>query len=453
MTTAARIGLLVAIGSVLLAPIAARVARKRFDPFEPIVLIVLAYGVMFVVRPAAMLVGHHLAYNGPRTSTNVSGTFTKMLLVALVGAVGLVTGYETTPGRRLAKRCSELGRLDRQRIVVAFLVVGVLCVATFAGLLIAAPHDSGLSLIFRGRTAELSREVQGSTYYLWNAFYLLVPVAFVLTAVGLIRRRRLLVVAGVLFGGAFLLRTLPLGDRIGLLPFLGGAFVLYYLRRSKRPTATVVLALIVLALLGSAFLSDLRGRSSRHETVAQTVVRAVTPGRIISPLVSGPDSEMAPVLAAALSVIPSKLGYTYGATIFGDLISRPIPRPLWSAKPELPRDKLIASLWPVEYRKAAVNPEFSVLLYFFWDFGIPGVLVGMLLFGIGARALYEYFLRDRSSLAMQVFYALALWFVVIGLRNSPVDTLIQFAFVVFPVWLAVRVPAWGAVRVTAAVSR
>ena len=102
MTTALRICLLSAMGGVLVAPIGLRLLRRRFDPFEPIVLFGIAYGVMFVVRPAAMIASHHLAYDGPRTSTDVSATFTKMLVLALLGGVAFVAAYEAPLGGRLA---------------------------------------------------------------------------------------------------------------------------------------------------------------------------------------------------------------------------------------------------------------------------------------------------------------------------------------------------------------
>jgi hypothetical protein len=408
VTTALRIGLVAAIGGVLAAPLAARVLRRRFDPFEPIVLFALAYGVMFVVRPAAMIADHHLAYDGPRTSTDVSGTFSKMLVLALLGAVAFVVAYETSLGRRLASGWRGLGELATPRVVAIALVTGAVGVASFVAFLASSSGLESLSLIFRGRTSELSKDVAGTTFYLWYSFFLLVPATLVLVAVGLERRRKALVLAGLAFGALFLLRT---------------------------------------------FLSDLRGRGTRGESVAQTIVRATRPHRIVAPLVSGPDTEMAPVLAAALSQIPSKLHYAYGRTILGDLVSRPIPRALWSDKPEPPRDKLISSLWPVERKKGGINPEFSVLLYFFWDFGIPGVVVGMLLFGVGARALFEYFRTYRHSPAAQLLYSLALWFVPIGLRNSPVDTFVQLVFVVVPAWLAVRLSEWRGVRFAAAVPR
>jgi hypothetical protein len=440
------------MSGVLAVPIGRRLLRYRFDPFEPIVLFGVAYGVMFVVRPAAMM-ATHLAYDGPRSSTDVSATFTKMLVLALLGAAAFVAAYEAPFGGRLASGWRGLGDLAAPRVVVVALAIGLVAVASFVAFLVSSSGLSSLSLIFRGRTAELSRDVAGTTFYLWYSFFLLVPATLLLMAVGLERRRKVLLIVGLAFGALFLLRTVPLGARIAILPLVGGGLVFAYLRRDRRPSAVVLVVFALIALVGSAFLSDLRGRGTRGESVAQTIVRSTRPHRIVEPFTSGPDTEMAPVLAAALTQIPKKLHYTYGRTIFGDLVSRPIPRALWSDKPAIPRDKLIAKLWPIERKKGGINPEFSVLLYFFWDFGIPGVVAGMLLFGLGARALFEYFRAYRQSAAVQVLYSLALWFVVIGLRNSPVDTLVQAVFVVLPVWIALRVSTWRGVRLAAVVSR
>jgi hypothetical protein len=162
---------------------------------------------------------------------------------------------------------------------------------------------------------------------------------------------------------------------------------------------------------------------------------------------------MAPVLAAALSAIPEQLPHTYGSTIFGDLVARPVPRTLWADKPDPPRDKLVARLWPAEARDGAINPEFSVLLYFYWDFGAPGIIIGLLLYGIGARLLFEYLIHRPSSLAVQVLYSLALWFVVIGLRSSPVDTVVLAMFIVFPTWLIFRLAQRAEMPVPAAAAR
>jgi hypothetical protein len=456
MTTMLRLGLVVAIGLVVAAPILLRIARRRFDPFEPIVLFSLAYGVMFVVRPASMIVGDHLAYDGPLTSTNVSGTFSKMLVLALLGAVTFVLGYELSLGRRVASRWHGLPDLTSRRVVVMALVtgaIGAVGVIAFFGSVESSSGLSGLSLLFRGRSSELSRDLAGGSFYLWYSFLLLVPAILILVAVWLEERRNALLVAALGLGGLFLLRALPLGERFAILPLVGGLFVLYYVRRSARPSSLALIVVALVALVGSSFMSDLRGRATRNESLSQTVVRAIHPARVASPFLAGPDSEMAPVLAAALTAIPQKLSYTYGRTIFGDLISRPIPRTLWSSKPLPPREKLVSTLWPRERERGGINPEFSVLLYLFWDFGVFGIAAGMLLFGIAARSLFEYFLNHRQSSAAQVLYALSIWFIVIGLRNGPVDTFVELMFIVFPAWLGLCISTRQPIPSRAAVSR
>jgi hypothetical protein len=445
-----QVGLVAAIAVVLASPIIVRVARRRFDPFEPIVIGALAYGVMFVVRPASMLVSNHLAYDSPQRSTGVAPTFSEMLALALLGALAFVLGYELSLGRRLAGRLADPHDIDGRRVVAAALGAAGIAMLSFLLFLASSPSGfSTLTLIVHGRSAELSETIASTSFYVWFSFLLLIPATFVLLAVGLERRSKLLLFAGVALTGVYLFRTIPLGDRTVLLPFVGGLLVLYYVRRSARPSLTAMLAIVAVALVGSSFLSDLRGRGTRNESVSQTIVRAVHPARIASPFTSGPDSEMAPVLAAAVSVIPERLPHTYGSTIFGDLVTRPVPRALWADKPDPPRDKLIARLWPVEAQDGAINPEFSALLYFYWDFGAPGVVVGLLLYGIGARLLFEYFIRHRFSLAIQVVYSLALWFLIIGLRDSPVDTAVLVMFIVFPAWLVFRLAQKGEIRVPA----
>lgn len=440
-----------AVATVLAAPLVARALGRRFDLFEPIVVFAIAYGVMFVSRPAWMLAHDRLVWEGPRSVTSVASGFSKMLLLALVGAIAFVVAYETPLGRKAVVDSRAPGDLKRGRAVVVALTAGALGIASFVAFLAYESSPSPLAMILRGRTTQLWQDVSSAPLYLWNMFLLLIPAALVLVVAGIERRNRKLVLAGLLFAALYLFRAVPLGDRSAILPLLGGGFVVSYLRRDRRPSILLLSAVVLAALVGSAFLSDLRGRSTRHESVAQTIVRSTRPARILSPIVSGPDSEMAPVLAAAVGVIPARLHYTYGTTVLGDLVTRPVPRKLWPDKPLPPRDKLIATLWPKE--KTTINPEFSVLLYFFWDFGFPGVVLGMALFGVLARGLYEYWLEHRRSSAVQVVYALALWFLVIGLRDSPVDTFVEFVFVVVPAWFAVRRSTSRRVRSFATVSR
>jgi hypothetical protein len=427
------------IGIVLIVPLLRRILARRFDPFEPYVLFVAAYSVMFVIRPAAMLITDSQVVVGPLSTLDISSTFTEMLVVALLGAVAFASGYELPAGRRLAQRqVPPPAVVDQRRLLVAAALVALAGVIAFATVLVWVDGWHAFVSIFRlGRSADVGEAIE--TYrYAWMAFLFLIPAAMVFLAVGLHRRSKAILAVFLCLSALLLLRAIPLGQRISLLPFLGGAIVLWYTAHSKRPSLRMLVALALVALFVSAFLSDLRGRHDRHETLAQTIARATSPPRVARSLSSGPDSEMAAVLAAALSVIPERLPHTYGATIFGDLAVRGVPRPLWRSKPQPPRKELISTLWPTEAANGGFRPEFSVLLYFYWDFSFLGVVFGLAIYGVGARYLYEYYLRYPNHLYVQVFYALSLWFVVVGLRDSPVDTVVRAAFIVAPVWALFR---------------
>jgi O-antigen polysaccharide polymerase Wzy len=432
--------LVCSIGVILLIPLVWRAMNAAFDPFEPLVFFAAAYGVMFVGRPLTMIIDGDYSYEAPLSTLNVEPEFTKMLTLALLGALSFLIGYSLSWGKRLARRHPRSPLIDRKIASLAagaVAVIGVACFAIFLG------HAGGLSavlLLLRGRTPELSQATADLSFYPWTGALMLVPAC--LTFLGLTWQRRTKgLIAAFLFTAALvLLLTLPIGNRFILLVFFGAIFLLFYLRRLARPKWLTLFIVGVVAIFAASFLSDLRGRSTRGESVQETLARLAShPADAPRRLVTGPDSEMAPVLSAALSVIPRELPHTYGATIFGDLVARPIPRTIWPTKPEPPRDKLIATLWPTESARGSVNVEFSVLLYFYWDFGMIGVVIGLATFGVGARWLYEYFLRRSESFSAQLIYSLAVWFIVIGLRNGPVETFITGVFIGGPLMVILTI--------------
>jgi hypothetical protein len=431
---AVQLTLVALIAVTLLVPILRTVFRKSFDPFEPIVIFAVSYGVMFVVRPLAMIIRHDFSYHAPLSVINVESQFTKMLILALIGAVSFVAGYSLSVRKHLTEGLSSDCRRFDPRIasLTAGIVAGAAVLSLFILVLHSGPSQSA-HLLLRGRTPEFTKAIDSLSLYPWTATLMLIPAALTFLALAWQGRSKLFLLVFFLLTGLIALRAVPAGDRLVLLAFLGGIFVLSYLRRSTRPGVLALLGLACTALVLSTFLSDLRGRSTRKQTVAETF-SAITshPSRIVDPLFRGPDSEMAPVLAAALQVIPSQLPYGYGSVIFGDLARRPVPRTLWSYKPQPPRERLVSTLWPAENARGSVAPEFSVLLYFYWDFGSIGVALGLGIFGFGARFLYDYLLSRRGDLPAELLYSVALWFIVIGLRNGPVDTLITAVVLIGP---------------------
>ena len=84
-----------------------------------------------------------------------------MLVLALLGGAAFVAAYEAPLGGRLASGWRGLGDLAAPGVVVGALAIGLVGVASFVAFLVFSSGFSSLSLIFRGRTAELSPQPPG----------------------------------------------------------------------------------------------------------------------------------------------------------------------------------------------------------------------------------------------------------------------------------------------------
>jgi hypothetical protein len=230
-----------------------------------------------------------------------------------------------------------------------------------------------------------------------------------------------------------LVRTVPTGDRIALLPMLGGLLVLAYVMRERRPRVPVLIGIALAALVASYFLLHTRDPADRLTAGSAIERLSDRPQEVFDPILAGADSEMVLALSAALTVVPEQLSYRWGGATLGDLATRPIPREIWPEKPRPPGDTVVATVWPQFY--PGLDPAFSPLLVLYWDFGLAGVALGMGLFGTASRVLYEWFRRHRRVFAAQLIFAVGVWFIAIGARNDPVDTIVLGAFLLAPVVL------------------
>ncbi|MFK5921788.1 MAG: oligosaccharide repeat unit polymerase [Verrucomicrobiota bacterium] len=98
-----------------------------------------------------------------------------------------------------------------------------------------------------------------------------------------------------------------------------------------------------------------------------------------------------------IQAIPEKLDHQYGKTIALWLIA-PIPRSLWRDKPLIQPGPIIGNKIYAQ-KRAGVPPAFVAEMY--WNFHLPGVLIGGLLLGISLRFLHQRFqpLRQQGEAA------------------------------------------------------
>ncbi|MPZ21994.1 MAG: oligosaccharide flippase family protein [Dehalococcoidia bacterium] len=433
--------LIAAIGVLLLVPMAQRFATRTFDIFEPLTIFTVAYGLMFVARPIAVLVTDSTALARPGGPTYLlEPGYTQMLVVALIGLVGFQAGYLCGPGRRLAAslRLPNLG-WHADTAIAAALVFALAGIALFGLFVWQAGGVEVVRSLWSGRDPSQSELFRASTGYFYQGTFLLVPATLLLLATGADRKKLGPILLAACLGALVLMRAGPTGGRMLLLLLAGSLITYAYLRTGKRPGAMAVLAFLVVVFVALTFLRDARTQAVREDQgLASVFAASVTqPGDGIESFLLGADTQMADALAVAVQVVPEEQGYRYGGATMGDALTRPIPRVLWDDKPLPPREQLISSLWPTHYQLGLANPEFSVLAWFYLDLGVAGVLVGTLVMGVLFRAVFELYRRQSASAVVQALYASLVPVMVIALRDSPTDTFIRMSFVALPLLITI----------------
>lgn len=427
--------LITAIAGCLLGPLLARIVRGRFDPFEPLVVFCVAWGAMFVLRPLAMLSENNFTFDYS-PSLDLHQTFNKMLLLALLGAISFMVGYYSSAGSKLARRAPAPPSKYQFNLVV----IGATGAALLGLLgLVALIHQVGglsqLNAAAQGRSAYLNI-IHRANVYLAYSPVLLVGATLIYYAVGFEQRSRPLLVFSALCGGFSWIVFNQGGSRGVLIPLLAAPVIFYYVSRSRRPRGLTLIVGISTALFLSTVIADKRDALApgAKDWGGATQYVATHPSRITTQLTRGQDNGMAPALTAALQISPREIPHTYGLGLFGDFVTRPIPRQIWSGKPLPPREHLITKFTIAGQANRNVNPEFSNLLVFYMDWGVFGALA-LVAYGIGARALYEWFRIHSQSLPARLIFALTVPLLLSAFRDSGVDFTITTLFMLGPIWL------------------
>ena len=437
--------LVAAIWVTLVVPLLLRAAQGRFDLFEPTVLFFLAYGTMFVARPAAMIAENDYSLFFVR-GISALPYFDRMLTLALLGAICFVVGYLLPAGTRLANRLpTPPQQFDDNRTRAAALFFAAVGAAGFGLFVLQGGGTSFFGVALGGKSYELLEVAVRTPKYFYYVTFLIIGASLLLLALALRRRHKWTIVLAVLvFAEAILIRGSG-GSRAALLPLFGGLLVFWYAHRGRRPRLASAILMVAGALVVSSAINYGRTPQAGTSTVMnylngfQKATSSLSAA--LNPILKSADASQAPHLAGAMSIVPSKVSYGYGSTLLKDVLSRPIPRQLWPGKPKPPQhqvtEKLAPRVGPVPYFLA-----YSVLIHPYLDWGMFGALL-LAAYGIAFRALYEWYrLHERSEIAMATF-AILLMGLVQAMRDGPVDALFNAVTIALPIlvaWALSRTP-------------
>ncbi|MFA4928241.1 MAG: hypothetical protein WC558_06975 [Patulibacter sp.] len=419
---------------VLIAPFLVRKARNvSTDLFDPLLVFAVAYGVMFVLRPAYMLVVGTDYYALAGVSIDIRATFVEMQVLGLLGAMAFVTGYEMRIGTGRVTRWRAPVEPRSESVATAATVVAIIGAVAALGFLVSI---GGPQALFGGRSEAYFEALRGASKYLYLAPTVLIGAALLYLVAWSIERRPLYMAGVVACIALLLLVRAPVGSRLALFPLVAAPAIFWYGIHGKRPRTISVVALLLVAVVASNLILNTRNESARQEGGVAQAVRAISddPLRVFSPLTEGQDAAIAPALAAALTIVPSDIPHTYGAATVGDLFSRAVPRALWPDKPQPPRERVVDALFGKAYAQGTANPEFSVLFAWYLDWGWIG-MGAMFILGMGVRLFGEYSFANRHNRLVVAMFAAAWPMFVASLRDTPVDSLVRAAFVVGPLIL------------------
>jgi len=418
--------------AILVAPFAVRRFRGvSTDVFDPLIVFAVAYGVMFVLRPGYMLLTHTDYYVLAGVSVDISETFRQMQVLGVLGAAAFVVGYEAGFGVDRVPQWRTPAEPSSAGVAAAATVVAAVGAAATVAFLASI---GGPQVLFAGRSEAYFEVLGGASKYLYYAPTLLIG-AGLLYLVAWVKDRKGIYLVGFAASSLLLLMVrAPVGSRLALFPLLAAPVLLLYLARGRRPRAWSVTVVAMIAVVASSVVLNSRTQNAREEGGIATAVRTVIadPLRAFAPLTEGQDAAIAPALAAALTVVPTEIGHTYGGATAGDLLSRAVPRAVWPEKPKPPRERVVEALFGKAYAQGLANPEFSLLFAWFLDWGWIGMLA-LVPLGAAVRLAAEYgFHNSRNTLVMALFASSWPMFAA-SLRDTPVDSAVRAAFVVAPV--------------------
>jgi oligosaccharide repeat unit polymerase len=375
--------------------------RRRLDPLEPVYLAAVAYFLYFVFAPASDLLAGEKYFFGKLVTPLVP----RGSAFLAVGIVAMWAGYYARGiGRRIARAIP--GPSNRPDGAVAYACVLGLVALVLFGTYIQIAGLSWLRFLSLGQVHHAlssSDGSLGSENPFQNYFYSTVDwltVAFMLLY-AFSRRGRVWLLP--IFACLLLIYT-TIGFRYRVLILVMAPVVYWYLAGRRRPGVVVMVtaALCCIGMIGiigntrRAFRtgSDVETDQLSLESTGESFTRSLD---IYQPYL------------AIVDAFPDRRQFLWGSS-FAYLLVQPIPRRLWPDKPEAPIkriDRMILN--DVAAKSGVAYPNVGE---FYVNFGVLGIAVGMWLFGISMRILYEYLRKHEDNDWARIAYALALPFLV-----------------------------------------
>jgi oligosaccharide repeat unit polymerase len=398
---------LIAVGVV---PIVGEVRNRAFDVMNIrnafIAVFVLEYGVWTIYMLSTG--DTRFRQTDPANSSFDLGLG---LIYAIISLLAFHGGYYSKSAARLSTRKPRIAEWDWTLIfgaAFAFILIGL------TAFYLLMRSSGGIASYVAQLGYMRSFGLRGSSY-LVMASTTLVATATSLIYMAAIRRRSVLYLCLTIAGAVtFSAAGLIIGFRNSVvLGFIELVAIRHFLKKPvKLSLATVVVAFLVAA--GSNLYSVSRDSAQflARPSISQVLDTAtnvefwqdfagIALGRF-----HGIES-FAIIMDGTAKGVP----HGWGWQSFLDIVTSPIPRTWWPDKP-LPLGIYLTDTFyfpgeaTVSDGVGGIPPSWLGELY--WNFHIPGILIGSFILGMICRAWYQFVLRNRESLPVVLLYSSSL---------------------------------------------
>jgi hypothetical protein len=375
------------------------------DLFEPLKLVAFFYGWSFGLGP--FLLAPVGAYQFPYLGGAWERLLSEGALLALLGLLALVAGYYLLGSHAKAITTNaiptELSQTERSTISKAGIGLLVIGGAAYAGLVYEA---GGLAhfLLYTGGRADIFNGGFGGLY--WAAFFLISG----LNAIGSaqVKNHPFFVMALALTIGIIFI---PFQGREEVIaPIICGLFLVHYGRKSisLKWITTAAIVLIVMA----SFLAYFRNaeKSSVYKNTDSFVSGYVEnfSASLLKTLAHNIEQMDAFLIAVRYVELSHKT--LEGATLLSWL--EPIDRHVLGG--------ILGSEHPGRFMTILINPEHrwsqtalspSILGELYLNYAVPGVIVGLFLYGLAIRWLHAKISMTRYSPTSLMLYPYTIWII------------------------------------------
>jgi oligosaccharide repeat unit polymerase len=429
------------LAGLLLVPVMIGIANGRMDIFEPIFIVNAAYFLYLVWGPSVdWLAGLHSLYG-----TDIVSTIGPATMHAAVSVAAMLVGYYVRFGGDAEHKAKPPAPVPtnlvdtfvdppRDRAAMKYT----------AGLAVGAIICLCLTFNLTGwnwtRLLTLGQYGEAITH-LWlieqNPFlnYLLFTIEWFMPALMIAvafhkprPRTRALIAFGFLL--TFIAYT-TLGFRYRILLLMVAPITYMYLLRRKRPgLGTLLFAGAALVLIIGGIAGTRRATRVGDEIEREMLQVDESRSRFAN------DLRIYPPYYALIQVFPTDHDFMWGTSYIYVFLS-PIPRQLWAGKPDAPVVTVLRAVFGSRgVQQGLAYPNIGEM---YVNFGLPGEILGMALFGFLLRKLWTFVRRNAHDRWALIWYAL--WFpflVQVVSRGYFVQIAQEFAFIFLPVLVGRR---------------